>query len=133
VPIAGTNPVQFRTRALDVLEALLPPIQEPLLSSDPGMTFCAAVDRNAYLPVHNRIYSKPQKPDDPAWNTANCRNRRIFDDRAGLCAARNVRPALIQSYPRDMGNGVVIMMREIDAPIRVFGKHWGAFRTAYKI
>jgi len=24
-------------------------------------------------------------------------------------------------------------MREIDAPVRVFGKHWGGFRTAYKI
>jgi methyl-accepting chemotaxis protein len=53
-------------------------------------------------------------------------------DRAGLCAARNVRPSLIQSYPRDMGNGVIIMMREIDAPLRVFGRHWGGFRTAYK-
>ncbi|MBV8840995.1 MAG: PilZ domain-containing protein [Alphaproteobacteria bacterium] len=132
-PIAGTDPQQFSTRALAVLEELLPPIQEPLLASDKRMTFCAAVDRNAYLPVHNRVYSKPQKPDDPAWNVANCRNRRIFDDRAGLCAARNVRPYLIQSYPRDMGNGVVIMMREIDAPLRVFGKHWGGFRTAYKI
>ena len=132
-PIEGTNPQQFRTRALDALEELLPPIQEPLLGSDKRMIFCAAVDRNAYLPVHNTIYSKPQKADDPAWNVANCRNRRIFDDRAGLSAARNVRPYLIQSYPRDMGNGVVIMMREIDAPIRVFGKHWGGFRTAYKI
>jgi methyl-accepting chemotaxis protein len=132
-PIAGTNPIQFRTRALDVLEEMLPPIQEPLLASDKRMTFCAAVDRNGYLPVHNTIYSKPQKAEDVAWNTANCRNRRIFDDRAGLCAARNVRPYLIQSYPRDMGNGVVIMMREIDAPVRVFGKHWGGFRTAYKI
>jgi methyl-accepting chemotaxis protein len=115
------------------LERLLPPIQEPLLGSDKRMTFCAAVDRNGYLPVHNAIYSKPQKADDPAWNVANCRNRRIFDDRAGLSAARNVRPWLIQSYPRDMGKGVVVMMREIDAPIRVFGKHWGGFRTAYKI
>ena len=61
VPIEGTNPQQFRTRALDVLEALLPPIQEPLLASDKRMIFCAAVDRNGYLPVHNRIYSKPQK------------------------------------------------------------------------
>ena len=132
VPIEGTNPIQFRTRALDVLETLLPPIQEPLLAADKRMTFCAAVDRNGYLLVHNRIYSKPQKMDDVAWNTANCRNRRIFDDRAGLSAARNVRPFLIQSYPRDMGNGVVIMMREIDAPIRVSGKHWGGFRSAYK-
>ena len=133
MPIANTNPQQFRTRALDVLEQVLPPIQEPLLALDGRMTFCAAVDRNGYLPVHNRLYSKPQKPDDPAWNLANCRNRRIFDDRAGLCAARNARPYLIQSYPRDMGNGVVVMMREIDAPIRVLGKHWGGFRTAYKI
>jgi methyl-accepting chemotaxis protein len=97
------------------------------------MTFCATVDRNGYLPVHNRIYSQPQRPGDVAWNTANCRNRRIFDDRAGLSAARNVRPHLIQSYPRDMGNGVIIMMREIDVPVRVFGKHWGGFRTAYKM
>jgi len=132
-PIEGTNPQQFRTRSLDALEALLPAIQEPLLAADKRMVFCATVDRNGYLPVHNRIYSKPQKPDDVAWNTANCRNRRIFDDRAGLCAARNVRPYLIQSYPRDMGNGLVIMMREIDAPVRVFGKQWGGFRTAYKL
>jgi len=133
VPIEDTNPQQFHTRSLDVLEALLPGIQEPLIADDKRMVFCAAVDRNGYLPVHNRIYSRPQKLDDIAWNTANCRNRRIFDDRAGLCAARNVRPFLIQSYPRDMGNGIVIMMREIDAPVRVFGKHWGGFRTAYKL
>jgi methyl-accepting chemotaxis protein len=132
-PIEGTNPQHFRTRSLEALEEILPPIQEPVLASDQRMIFCAAVDRNAYLPVHNRIYSKPQKPDDAAWNIANCRNRRIFDDRAGLSAARNVRPYLIQSYPRDMGNGTVIMMREIDAPLRVFGKHWGGLRTAYKI
>jgi methyl-accepting chemotaxis protein len=133
VPIEGTNPLQFRSRSLDVLEGLLPEIQEPLLADDKRMIFCAAVDRNGYLPVHNTIYSHPQKAGDLAWNTANCRNRRIFDDRAGLSAARNVRPYLIQSYPREMGNGVVIMMREIDAPVRVFGKHWGGFRTAYKI
>jgi len=132
-PIEKTSPQQFRTRSLDVLENVLPPIQEPLLADDKRMIFCAAVDRNGYLPVHNAIYSRPQKPNDLAWNTANCRNRRIFDDRAGLCAARNVRPYLIQSYPRDMGNGIVIMMREIDAPVRVFGKHWGGFRTAYKL
>jgi methyl-accepting chemotaxis protein len=97
------------------------------------MTFCAAVDRNGYLPVHNRKYSFPQRPREQAWNTANSRNRRIFDDRAGLAAARNVRPYIIQVYPRDMGNGITIIMREIDAPIRIFGKHWGGFRSAYKL
>jgi methyl-accepting chemotaxis protein len=132
VPIEGSNPQQHRTRFLDTLEEILPPIQEPLLADDKRMVFCAAVDRNGYLPVHNRIYSQPQRPNDVAWNIVHCRNRRIFDDRAGLSAARNVRPYLIQNYPRDMGNGTIIMMTEIDAPIRVFGKHWGGFRTAYR-
>jgi methyl-accepting chemotaxis protein len=133
VVIDGTDPVQYRTRFLPVLEDALPPIQEALLASDERMVFCAVVDRNGYLPVHNRKYSFPQRPGEKVWNTANSRNRRIFDDRAGLAAARNVRPYIIQVYPRDMGNGVTVMMREIDAPIRIFGKHWGGFRSAYKL
>jgi methyl-accepting chemotaxis protein len=32
-----------------------------------------------------------------------------------------------------MGNGTVIWMREVDAPIVVSGRHWGGFRTAYKL
>jgi len=132
VPIEGTDPQQYRTRFLDYLEKVLPPIQESLLASDKRMIFCVAVDRNGYLGVHNAIYSKPQRVGDVAYNTVHSRNRRIFDDRAGLSAARNVRPYLIQNYPRDMGNGVVALMQEIDAPIRVHGKHWGGFRTAYE-
>lgn len=133
VPIEGSDPLQHRTRFLDWIEKVLPAIQDTLHASDPRMVFCAAVDRNGYLPVHNRMYSQPQRPGDLAWNTAHARNRRIFDDRAGLAAARNTRPYLIQNYPRDMGNGVTIMMQEIDAPIRVNGKHWGGFRTAYRL
>jgi methyl-accepting chemotaxis protein len=133
VPIEGTDPQQFRTRCLDWLDAVLPPIQEPLHAGDERMVFCAAVDRNAFLPVHNAIYSRPQIPGETAWNTKHSRNRRIFDDRAGLAAGRNTRPYLIQTYPRDMGDGITIMMQEIDAPIRVHGKHWGGFRTAYRL
>ena len=132
-PIEGTDPQQFRTKYLDVVERILPAIQEPFFGCDPRTVFCAAVDRNGYLPVHNRIYAHPQRPGDVAWNTANCRNRRIFNDAAGLAAGRNQRTYLIQSYPRDMGNGKTIMMREIDVPIRVDGRHWGGFRTAYKL
>ena len=133
IEIEGTDPVQHRTRFLAALEEALPPVQEPLLANDPRMIFCAAVDRNGYLPVHNRKYSLPQRPGETAWNTAHSRNRRIFDDRAGLAAARNVRPYIIQVYPRDMGDGVTVVMREVDAPIRVFGRHWGGFRSAYTL
>ena len=133
VEIAGTNPVQYRTRVLDWADRALPPFQEAFLIKDPRMAFAAMIDRNGYLPVHNKIYSHPQRPGDVAWNTANSRNRRIFNDPAGLAAGRNQRAYLIQSYARDMGNGKTIMMREIDVPIRVNGRHWGGFRTAYKL
>ena len=133
VEIPGTNPLQHRTKFLDWADRALAAIQEAFREKDQRMAFCAMVDRNGYLPVHNKIYSHPQRPGDVAWNTANSRNRRIFNDAAGLAAGRNQRSYLIQSYARDMGNGITIMMREIDVPIRVQGRHWGGFRTAYKL
>ena len=133
VEIAGTNPVQHRTRMLDWAERTLPAFQEAFLAKDPRMAFCVAIDQNGYLPVHNKVYSQPQRPGDVAFNTANSRNRRIFNDAAGLAAGRNQRAYLIQTYARDMGNGNTVMMREIDVPIRVRGRHWGGFRTAYKL
>jgi methyl-accepting chemotaxis protein len=133
VEIAGSNPVQYRTRILDWADRALPPFQEAFLAKDKRMAFCAMIDTNGYLPVHNKIYSHPQRPGDVTWNTANSRNRRIFNDAAGLAAGRNQRAYLIQSYARDMGNGSMVMMREIDVPIRVKGRHWGGFRTAYRL
>jgi methyl-accepting chemotaxis protein len=132
-PIPGTNPVQYDKPYVPALEQELWPIQEPILAADSRMVFCGAVDRNAYLPVHNKKYSMPQRPGEVEWNTANSRNKRIFDDRAGLSAARNTRPYMIQYYPRDMGGGHIFMMWEIVAPIRVLGRHWGAFRAGYRI
>ena len=133
VEISGTNPVQHRTRMLDWADRALPAFQEAFLAKDSRMAFCAMIDRNGYLPVHNRIYSHPQRPGDVTWNTANSRNRRIFNDPAGLAAGRNLRAYLVQSYARDMGGGKTVMMREIDVPIRVKGRHWGGFRTAYRL
>ncbi len=100
--VAGSNPQQFTNRALPALERILPPLQEAPLA-DPNISFCVCVDRNGYLPVHNAIFSQPQRADDPLWNAANARNRRIFDDRNGLLAARSTRPWFLQTYHRDMG------------------------------
>jgi methyl-accepting chemotaxis protein len=133
VEISGTNPVQHRTKVLDWADRALPAFQEAFLAKDPRMAFCAMIDRSGYLPVHNKIYSHPQRPGDVTWNTANSRNRRIFNDPAGLAAGRNQRAYMVQSYARDMGNGKTVMMREIDVPIRVKGRHWGGFRTAYRL
>ncbi|WP_406856404.1 methyl-accepting chemotaxis protein [Alsobacter sp. KACC 23698] len=131
-PIAGSNPPQHMTRFVPLTDRLLPAVQEPILATDERIAFCAAVDRNGFLPTHNRVYSKPQGRD-PAWNTANCRNRRIFNDRTGLSAGRNVKRFLVQTYRRDMGGGTFALMKDISAPIRVKGRHWGGFRIGVKV
>ena len=131
-PIPRTDPQQMMTRFVALTDAKLPPIQEKLLSADPRITFCAAVDRNGYLPTHNLIYSKPQGPD-PVWNAANCRNRRIFNDRTGLSAGRNQRQFLLQTYRRDMGGGTFVLMKDVSAPVSVNGRHWGGFRIGFKV
>ena len=122
----------MRTRFLDATDRLFPAIQEPMLSVDPRIVFCAAVDRNGYLPTHNRKFSQPQG-NDVAWNTANSRNRRIFNDRVGLAAGRSTQPFLVQTYRRDMGNGQFALMKDVSAPISIRGRHWGGVRVAYKI
>ncbi len=131
-PIPGTNPEQVLAPFTLFTDQVLPPIQEPALEIDKRVVFCAAVDKNGYLPTHNLKFSRPQGPD-PDWNMANCRNRRIFDDRVGLKAGRNTEPFLLQIYRRDMGGGKFVMMKDLSAPIFVQGRHWGGLRLAYTI
>jgi hypothetical protein len=63
-PVTGTDPQQYDSPFTALCDAVLPPIQEPLLSFDPRVVFCAAVDSNAFLPTHNRKFSQPQRPND---------------------------------------------------------------------
>lgn len=132
-PVPGSDPVQMTTRFTDFTDRVLPDIQEPAVARDSRIAFCAAIDENGYLPTHNRQFSAPQRPGDPAWNTANCRNRRIFNDRVGLAAGRNTEPFLLQTYRRDMGGGQFVLMKDISAPITVNGRHWGGLRLAIRV
>ncbi len=132
-PIPGTDPQQMLTDATAVCDQLLPSIIEPVQQADAAVVFCAACDLNGYIATHNRIYSEPQRVGQRDWNMANSRNRRVFDDRNGLLAARTTLPILIQSYQRDMGAGIRVMLKEFDAPIVVAGTRWGAMRVAVKI
>ncbi len=130
--IPGSDPPQVLTCFTALTDRLLPAIQEPVLGIDPRVVFCAAVDRNGYLPTHNAMFSAPQRPGEAVWNAANCRNRRMFNDRVGLAAGRNTLPFLVQTYRRDMGGGQFALMKDASAPIFVAGRHWGGLRLAYK-
>ena len=131
-PVPGTNPPQYTNRSLRFTDRVLPPIQDPVQASDPRISACCAFDRKAYLPTHHAKFSLAQRPDDPAWNELNCRNRRIWNDRTALAAVGNRQSFLLQTYRRRMSNDTMVMLKDVSAPITVRGRHWGAMRLIYR-
>jgi len=129
--VPGSNPQQHLAPFVSLTDRLLPAIQEPLLELDARIVFAAAIDRNGFLPTHNRKFSRPQS-SDPVWNASHCRQRRIFNDRVGLGAGRNREPFILQTYRRDMGGGAFVAIKDVSAPILVRGRHWGGFRIGYR-
>ena len=129
--IPGTNPKQYLTNYVAFTDRILPPIQDPIQKMDPRIVFCVAWAKGGYLPTHNPNYRLPQG-SDPVWNSANCRNRRLFNDRAVRKVAASRKPFLMQTYRRDMGGGNFVLMKDLSAPIHVRGRHWGAFRMGFR-
>ncbi|EME70259.1 methyl-accepting chemotaxis protein [Paramagnetospirillum caucaseum] len=132
-PILDTDPQQMLAPHSDLADQAVPGIIDPMLAANPRGVFCCVADRNGYIATHNKIYSQPQRPGDTVWNTANCRNRRMFDDRTGILAARNTKEYLAQTYARDMGGGNFVVLKEIDCPITVAKRHWGTIRYGIKL
>jgi len=129
--IPGTDPKQYMTNYVEFTDRILPAIQDPIQKSDPRIVFCVAWAKGGYLPTHNPNYRHPQGKD-PVWNNANCRNRRLFNDRAVKKVAANTRPFLLQTYRRDMGGGNFVLMKDVSSPIFIRGRHWGAFRMGFR-
>jgi len=129
--IPGTDPKQYLTDYVEFTDRILPPIQDPIQKSDSRIVFCVAWAKGGYLPTHNPNYRLPQGKD-PVWNNANCRNRRLFNDRAVKKVAANTKPYLLQTYRRDMGGGNFVLMKDLSSPIFIRGRHWGAFRMGFR-
>lgn len=131
-PVAGTMPVQFMAKHTALAEQVFPAIFEPALAKDRAAVFVMPCDRNGYVASHNKKYSHPQRPGDVLWNTANCRNRRVFNDQTAILASRCTKP-VVQTYTRDMGGGTFMVLKEIDIPIMVNDHRWGAVRAAFSL
>jgi methyl-accepting chemotaxis protein len=129
--IPGTDPKQYMTDYVEFTDRVLPAIQDPIQKSDKRIVFCVAWAKGGYLPTHNPNYHQPQGKD-PVWNNANCRNRRLFSDRAVKKVAANTKPFLLQTYRRDMGGGHFVLMKDLSSPIIIRGRHWGAFRMGFR-
>lgn len=127
VPIPQTNPQKYHTNYDELFDIKIQSILDRFLKKDPKLIFVVLVDKNGYLPTHNRKFSDTQhqkKAGSIKWN----RSKRLFSDTAGLAAARNMKSFLLQSYSRDTGE----IMFDQSIPLFFRGKHWGAVRFGYR-
>jgi methyl-accepting chemotaxis protein len=103
-------------------------IQEAVYNRSPNViVYTVTVDKNGYLPTHNKRYSMPLT-GNLASDLVNNRTKRIFSDKTGLAAAQSTAPFLIQNYQRDTGE----TMADLSVPLMIQGKHWGAIRIGYR-
>jgi len=126
LPIAGTDPKKYHTRFDRYLDDHIQEFQENILDQDTRAIFAVLMDRNGYLPTHNRKYCQLLTGNYEQDKRHN-RTKRIFQDKFGLAAAQNRQRVLVQVYERDTGE----KMWDISAPVSVGGRHWGTFRIGY--
>jgi methyl-accepting chemotaxis protein len=127
IPIANTYPQKYKTQYDTLVDQRIQKILDKYLATDRRIIFVVIVDSNGYLPTHNSRYSRPLTGDKEI-DSANNRAKRLFNDRTGLAAARNIEPFLLQQYNRDTGEA----MYDLSIPISIKGKHWGAVRIGYE-
>jgi hypothetical protein len=126
IPIANTSPQKFSTQYDKIVESSLRTALDNYLSRDSRLLFVIAVDKNGYAPTHNSKYALPPTADSD-YNARFSRDKRLFNDRTGLAAARNTQPVFLQKYSRDTGDELY----DLSVPIFIGDKHWGAIRIGY--
>jgi hypothetical protein len=126
-PIPKTDPVKYNTEWDHLADRDIQETEETALSRSPSIVYVVFVDRNGYLPTHNRKFSLPLT-GNYAQDLTNNRTKRMFADRTGLAASQNEQDCLIQPYKRDTGE----IMYDISVPVHVSKKHFGALRIGYR-
>jgi methyl-accepting chemotaxis protein len=81
-PIPNTKPQKFKTRFDDFTDQSMAPLQEVCSPSTHGSVYAIGIDRNGYVPTHNRIFSQPLTGDEKL-DFVNNRTKRLFDDPVG--------------------------------------------------
>ncbi len=126
-PIPDTNPQKYHSDFDDFTDRELPKIQEPILESLDEIFFVVAQDVNSYLPTYNDYLCQPLTGNYET-DLLNNRTKKIYNDRFGNRASKNIKPFLLQTYKRDIGDA----LHDLSVPVYAKGRHWGCLRVGFK-
>ena len=125
----GSNPKQFDTNFCDTADRYVQPILDRICEVDNRIIGTTIGDENGHLPTHMSSRSLPQG-DDPVWNDANSRNRRILMDDQTRYAHSSAEPTLM-TYRMTRGNES-IAVKNVYIPLFIKGRRWGNLELAYR-
>ncbi len=123
-PQPGTDPQKYEVSYCRAFEQQVQPLLEEALSGLRGGVYALIIDTRGYGAIHNLKFSRPLTGNYQNDLVGN-RTRRIWDDVTGQRGAKNTLPLLVQTYARDTGE----ILSEINMPVIVAGRHWGAVRV----
>lgn len=121
--VPGTNPKKYTTRFTAVFSKWIQGIEDQFLL-DTEVEFAVLMDKNGYVPIHNKKYSQPPT-NNYARDVIYSRSQRNFSAYEGIkkILDYNGDSAHKELYKRDTGE----ILWNIGAPVRLYGKQWGSF------
>ncbi len=125
----GSNPKQYDTAFCATADAVVQPILDRIVDGDNRIIGTTIGDENGHLPTHMGDRSQPQG-DDPVWNDAHCRNRRILIDDQTRFAHQSNEPTLM-TYLMTRGDEL-IAVKNVYVPLFIKGRRWGNLELAYR-
>ncbi|MCK4501940.1 MAG: chemotaxis protein [Desulfuromonadales bacterium] len=128
IPIPDTYPQKYKTQYDVYADGVIQPIIDKYQKVSKKIRAVYIVDRHGYAPTHNSNLSKPLT-GYPHVDIKISRTKRLYNDKAGLAVARNLKPYLLQEYRPDSGANP---MGDMSVPITIEGRHWGAVRIVFR-
>lgn len=130
VPVAGTNPQLFRTRASDWADANWRPVIDQVVNEGGAVKMCSPADMNGFLPTH--VSDRSRKPTgDVTHDTTYCRNGRILLDAIDKKAKKNTDDYMMAVYRQEGDGKNYVVVRNVYVPLYVNGRRWGDSELAY--
>jgi len=125
-PLPNTHPQKYKTSYDSYFETDLQHLYDEAISKIDGANFVLCVDNQGYAPTHCSKYAH-KLTGNAEKDLVASRDKRIFNDKTGLKAAKNTDRFLLQTYARDTGE----ILCDLSMPVYVDGKHWGAIRLGF--
>jgi len=125
--VPHSDPQKYLTSYSESFVQKLQHVVDENLQKMAGATYCLVIDRNGYLPVHQKQFSQPMT-GDPQKDLLNSRHQRIFmSNTTERRRCTHTETMLLQTYLRDTGQ----ILSDLSMPIFIDGKHWGAMIVGF--